>query len=135
MHQNSIGARMLTEADIQAIKPVRYARKVWDGRGLYLLVTPKGSLCWRYAYRFAGKHKKLSLGTYPVITIAWARLRHEFAQNLLADGVDPAVLKASIGRQAFAAKMLDWEIAEGHLSVLPLEVAEAIRVLHCELAR
>jgi Arm DNA-binding domain len=126
---------MLTEAEIEAIKPVRYARKVWDGRGLYLLVTPKGSLCWRYAYRFAGTYKKLSLGTYPVTTIAWARLRHEFARNLLADGVDPAALKASIGRQAFAAMMRDWEIAGGHLSALPPEVAEAIRVLHCESAR
>jgi hypothetical protein len=48
-----------------------HARKVTDGRGLYLLVTPKGARCWRYAYRFAGKYKKLSLGTCPMITIAW----------------------------------------------------------------
>jgi hypothetical protein len=27
---------MLTEVEVEAIKPVRYARKVWDGRGLYL---------------------------------------------------------------------------------------------------
>jgi hypothetical protein len=42
MHQNSTGVRMLTDAQIEAIKPVRYDRKVTDGHGLYLLVTPKG---------------------------------------------------------------------------------------------
>jgi hypothetical protein len=44
---------MLTEAEVGAIKPRRYSRKVSDGGGLYLLVTPKGGRCWRYAYRFA----------------------------------------------------------------------------------
>ena len=55
---------MLTEAQIQAIKPVRYERKVTDGQGLYLLVTPKGALHWRSRYRFAGKYKTLALGSY-----------------------------------------------------------------------
>ena len=40
---------MLTETEVEALRPVRYERKVWDGRGLYLLVTPKGGRCWRYA--------------------------------------------------------------------------------------
>jgi hypothetical protein len=35
---------MLTEALIRAIKPVRYERRVTDGQGLFLLVTPKGAL-------------------------------------------------------------------------------------------
>ena len=43
---------MLTEEQIQAIKPVRYERRVTDGQGLYLLVTPKGNLHWRFRYRF-----------------------------------------------------------------------------------
>jgi Arm DNA-binding domain len=120
---------MLTETAIEAIEPVRHARKVTDGRGLHLLVTPKGARHWRHAYRFAGKYKNLSLGTYPMTTIAWARSRHEFARNLLANRVYPVVLKASIGKQAFAAMMREWETAGGHLSSLPPSVAEAIRVL------
>ena len=104
---------MLTEAEVEAIKSVRYERKVWDGRGLYLLVTPKGGRRWRYAYRFAKKYKKLSLGTYPVVTLQLARTRHEFARDLLAQGVDPAALKAAIGKHAFAAMMREWETARG----------------------
>jgi hypothetical protein len=48
---------MLTEYQIQAIKPVRYERRVMDGDGLHLLVTPKGALHWRFRYRIAGKCK------------------------------------------------------------------------------
>jgi Arm DNA-binding domain len=109
---------MLTEIEVEAIKPVRYARKVWDGRGLYLLVTPKGVLHWRFAYRFARKYKKLCLGTYPVVTLEWARSHHEFARNLLANGVDPAALKSDIGRHALGAMMREWEIVRGHKSHL-----------------
>jgi hypothetical protein len=120
---------MLTETEVRAIKPVRYSRKVSDGGGLYLLVTPKGGRCWRYAYRFARKHKTLSLGTYPEVTLEWARSRHEFARNLLANGVDPAALKAELGKHTFAVMMREWEIARGHLSALPPSVVDAIRVL------
>src|ERR1700678_398796 len=52
LHQNS-AARVLTESEVEAIKPVRYARKVWHGRGLYLLVMPKGGRYWHFGYRFA----------------------------------------------------------------------------------
>jgi Arm domain-containing DNA-binding protein len=73
---------MLTETEIEAIKPVRYERKVSDGGGLYLLVTPKGGRCWRFAYRFARKYMILALGTYPEVTLEQARSRHAFARNL-----------------------------------------------------
>jgi hypothetical protein len=120
---------MLTQNEVEAIKPVRYARKVSDGGGLYLLVTPEGGRRWRFSYRFARKHKTLSLGTYPEVTLEWARSRHEFARNLLGNGVDPAALKAVIGKHAFAAMMREWEIARGHLSALPPSVAQAIKGL------
>jgi hypothetical protein len=120
---------MLTETEVEAIKPVRYARKVWDGRGLYLLVTPKGGRCWQYAYRFAGKYKKLALGSYPEVTLTWARSRHEFARSLLSQGVEPSALKATVGKGAFAAMMWEWEVAQGDMSALPPSVAEAVRVL------
>ena len=83
LHQNSpTGVRMLTEAQFQAIKPVRYERRVTDGQGLYLLVTPKGALHWGFPYRFAGKCKTLALGSYPVVTLDWARSRHKSFRDL-----------------------------------------------------
>jgi hypothetical protein len=86
---------MLTEEEIQAIKPVRYERRVTDGQGLYLLVTPKGALHWRFRYHFAGKSKTLSLGSYPVVTLDRARSRHMSFRDLLAHGIDPSALKTA----------------------------------------
>ena len=43
--------------------PRRYARKIFEGRGLYLLVMPNGSQYWRYNYRFGGKHKNACIGS------------------------------------------------------------------------
>jgi hypothetical protein len=110
MHQNP-SAHMLTDVEICALKPRRHARKVSDGGGLYLLVTPKGGRCWRYAYRFARKYKTLSLGMYPDVPLERARSRHEFARNLLAHGLDPAAMKAALGKHAFTITMRTWEIA------------------------
>src|ERR1700719_772725 len=110
---------MLTETEVQAIKPLRCSRKVSDGGGLHLLVTSKGGRCWRYAYRFAGKYKTLALGIYADVPLVRARSRHEFARNLLANGLDRAALKVALGKHIFAPTMLEWEIANGRTSALP----------------
>jgi hypothetical protein len=103
---------MLTESELRAIRPVRYLRKVTDGRGLYLLVTPRGGRWWRFAYRFAQKGKTLALGTYPDVPVERARARHEFARDLLAHGIDPSALKRTLGKYAFVAAMRDWEVSQ-----------------------
>ena len=107
---------MLTETALQSIKPLRYSRKVSDDAGLYLLVTPKVGRWWRYAYRFAQKHKTLALGTYPEVPLERARSRHQFARNLLAHGLDPSALKAALGKHLFIVTMREWEIARSHMS-------------------
>lgn len=104
---------MLTEAQIREIKPLRYERRVTDGQGLFLLVTPKGALHWRFCYRFAGKRKTVALGTYPVVTLDWARSRHQFFRNLLANGIDPSALKAALGKHRFSVTMREWEAEQG----------------------
>ena len=97
MHQNST-IPMLTDRNLQDIKPLRYARKIVDGRGLYLLVVPNGGRYWRYNYRFNGKQKTLALGIYPDVSLAKARARHEVARRQLAAGIDPAAQKHAVKR-------------------------------------
>ena len=78
--------------------PLRYARKITDARGLYLLVMPRGGRYWRYDYRFEGRSKTLALGIYPEVPLDRARARHQEARCLLARGVDPSSRRQDLRR-------------------------------------
>ena len=47
--------------------------KLSDSGGLYVLVKANNIKCWRLKYRIAGKEKVLSIGTYPLVSLATAR--------------------------------------------------------------
>ncbi len=81
---------MLTDSAIRSLKRSDRSRKLSDAGGLHLLVTPNGGRYWRYSYRFKGKQKTLALGTYPEVSLAKARARHQQARQLLAEDIDPA---------------------------------------------
>jgi integrase len=65
--------------------------KLGDGRGLCLLVQPNGSKWWRFRYKWAGKEKMLSMGTYPDTSLAEARNRRDEARRKIEAGTDPGV--------------------------------------------
>lgn len=79
----------LTATEIKAAKPKDKDYKLFDGGGLFLLVTKSGGKHWKFKYRFNGKEKKMSLGAYPAITLIKARAKREELRILMADGVDP----------------------------------------------
>lgn len=81
----------LTDTAIRNAKPGIKPTKLFDGGGLFLLITPAGQRYWRLKFRFAGKEKLLSLGVYPQVCLKDARTRRDAARKLLADGVDPSV--------------------------------------------
>jgi hypothetical protein len=110
--QQNSPVRLRTEHDVRDIKPVRYERKVTVGRGLYLFVTPKGGRSWYYKFYWARKCKKVNLGTYPEISLECAKARHQYARNLLAHGINPCEMKATLGRNTFVLRMREWENAQ-----------------------
>jgi len=81
----------LTDTATRNAKPGATARKLADGGGMYLLVTPAGGRLWRMDYRFNGKRLTLALGPYPDVSLSDARGRREAARKLLAAGTDPGV--------------------------------------------
>lgn len=84
---------------IKNAKPTTKTRKLFDGGGLYLEMSPKGRKWWRFRYRFGGKEKKLSLDVYPDVTLKEARdLRHQ-ARKLLDDCIDPSEYRQSIRKE------------------------------------
>ena len=83
----------LTDTKIRNSKPSEKPVKLFDGGGLFLLVTPQSSKLWRMKYRVQGKEKLLALGSYPEISLLDARGRRDDARRLLAHDIDPGSLR------------------------------------------
>ena len=83
----------LSALAVQAAKPREKDYKLADERGLYLAVTSKGRKHWRFKYRFDGKEKKLSFGSFPDVGLAAAREKRDEARRLIASGTDPSALQ------------------------------------------
>lgn len=83
----------LSDIQVRNAKPVSKEYKLFDGGGLFLLVTPSGGKLWRFKYRFVDKEKKLTFGAYPEISLSDARQRRDEARKLLTNGVDPSETK------------------------------------------
>lgn len=126
----------LTNTAIRATKPTTKPFKLFDGSGLFLLVTPKGQKWWRFKYRYSGKDKSLSLGVYPGVTLKDARERRDEARKLLDKGVDPSENRKAqklaqaermtnsfevVAREWFAKYSPGWVPEHGHRTIRLLE--------------
>jgi hypothetical protein len=80
----------LNESRIRAAKSTEKPYKLFDERGLFLLVTPAGGRLWRFRYRHGGVEKLLTLGAYPHVSLKRAREKRDDAPRHVADGVDPS---------------------------------------------
>ena len=79
----------LTNLTIRSAKPTDRLRKLSDGRGLQLWITPQGGRYWRLEYRHLGRRKLLSIGTYPDIPLEKARKAADEARGQIAEGQRP----------------------------------------------
>jgi len=110
----------LSETRVRTVKAKADAFKLFDGGGLFLLVTPSGGKLWRLKYSFEGKSKLIALGTYPETSLAAARQRREKARKQLADGVDPgAVRKAQKQADTAEAEVFEVIAREWHAKFTP----------------
>jgi integrase len=106
----------LSDAACRSAKPSGKIRKLTDGDGLQLCVMPTGSKLWWVAYRFAGKPKSLSLGKYPAVSLADARLARDQAKKLLAKGEDPSTAKKKAKADQAMAKNTFRVVAEEYVA-------------------
>ncbi len=110
----------LSEAKVRTAKSQENEYKIFDGGGLFLLVTPSGGKLWHFKYRFDNKEKKLTLGTYPEISLADARQRRDEARKQIAHGVDPGALRKAM-KQAGTEETETFEVIgrEWHTKFTP----------------
>ncbi len=83
-----------TDRSIAALKLKAARYEVWEaGRtGLGVRVSPAGRKSWIYMYRFEGRPRRMTLGTYPQLSLANARVLHATAREQLDRDIDPGAL-------------------------------------------
>ncbi|MDP2005529.1 MAG: integrase arm-type DNA-binding domain-containing protein [Rubrivivax sp.] len=120
---------MLTDADCRnATCPAGLKRRrLTDGAGLYLEVSPAGSKRWFWKFYPDGKESRLALGSYPDVTLKAARAARDEARKTRQTGTNPVqqrkaekLLKAAsnaatfeaVAREFHTLKKSGW--SEGH---------------------
>jgi hypothetical protein len=82
-----------TDKRLQTYKPIEKKQRITDPatKGLYFIIEalPSGTKSFAYRYKLDGQSKQITLGKYPVLSLADARMKVFELQKLIADGVDP----------------------------------------------
>lgn len=91
----------LTNTQIEKAKPTTKVFNLFDGGGLQLRVKPNGSKLWilDYARPYTKKRTSISLGAYPALTLANARIKRDEAKALLAQNIDPKEYRENLALQ------------------------------------
>jgi len=121
----------LTDLSVRRARSTGKHYTLPDFDGLSLAVSAKGDKCWHFRYYWAAQQKRMSLGTYPEVSLREARALRDEARALLAKGINPKVDRKQKFRAAclaaehsFKAVYLQWlshrelELKEGRQSTL-----------------
>ncbi len=79
----------LTATEVKTAKSKEKDYKLFDGGGLFLIITKGGGKHWKLKYRFNDKEKTYAIGAYPSIPLSLARSKREELKALIAEGIDP----------------------------------------------
>ena len=136
--------------------------RITDSAGLYLEVSPAGSKRWFCKLYVDGKEKRLSLGSYPAVTLKAARTARDEVRKVTAAGIDPvqqrqldkaaaqinnATTFEAVAREFHAVKADSWSDGHGvkwirtselhlfgHIGTLPLASITAPALLVVPMA-
>src|SRR6266403_224232 len=102
----------LNEARIRASRPKEKPYKLFDERGLFMLVTPSGGRLWRLRYRLGGVEKLLTLGAYPDVSLKRAREKRDDARRNVADRGAKRRAEHDAETNTFVAVADEWAVNE-----------------------
>lgn len=70
-------------------RPENMAYKISDRDGLYLYISKSGSKSFRYNYKFFKKHRTITYGRFPEVSLNEARELHAKSKRLISQNKDP----------------------------------------------
>lgn len=91
--------KALSDAEIKKAKPQEKEFVLYDGEGLQLTIRPNGtkSFEFRYTSPLTKKKQKITIGKYPIITLAEAREKRLEFLKMIHNGMDPKVERDTKG--------------------------------------
>ena len=97
---------MLTDVALKNLKPKEKPFKVTDRDGMYVHVSPGGTLSFRLDYRLNGRRETVNFGKYGRDGISLARAREMCldAKRAIREGRSPAMEKQRAKRRLKEAK-------------------------------
>ena len=101
---------MLSDGTLRGLKPRAAAYKVADRDGMYVAVSPKGTITFRLDYRLNGRRETLTIGRYGArdgISLLLARERCAEARKAIAAGISPSQEKQREKRRLSEAKTFE----------------------------
>lgn len=112
--------RIIVPLSDSACKKARYSaegsNKIFDGGGLYLELRESGLKKWRLSFKQpTGKKSTITLGDYPELSLAEARLKREELRKQVAEGLNPVIerklaveLQTQAAGNTFRAMAEEW---------------------------
>lgn len=79
----------LSDFTVRQARTTGKAYTLPDSDGLSLAIAPNGGRSWHFRYRWMGEQKRMSLGTYPEVSLRDARTLRDDARALVAKGINP----------------------------------------------
>lgn len=86
----------LSDALVKHCKPKPKAYTLKDIEGLALFVSPSGGKSWHFRFTLQGKRQRISLGVYPEVGLAEARVCCESNRSLVKQGISPVSVTSDI---------------------------------------
>jgi integrase len=123
----------LTDKAVAAIRPKAHRYEVWEGAGFGVRVSPRGVKSWVWVYHCHRRSRRLTLGTYPAMSLSDARVKLANARKLLDTGNDPGLIEVSqrkAERLAETVSELVEEYLERYARARKRSAFEDERILH-----
>jgi len=130
------GNKMLSDAEIRALKAKKTRYEISEPGGLRIRVSPSGKKTWVYVYRLNDKLSRMTLGTYPNVPLVKARAAAATARAAKHDGTHPAasaVIEKREKRLAPLVEELAKQFLEKHSKLKKKSWAEDQRILEKDI--
>ena len=104
---------MTIKLDFQTVKNVKQPGRYTDAlvKGLHVWVKPNLTKYWIFRYTYKGKQHNISLGSFPALSIAEARIKAQLARDEISEGTNPVAAKnaARVQRETQEAKKITFK--------------------------